>query len=174
MRVLLVLVLALLLAGCLSPGPADDASAGRAAFSCPAGQAVVGIDAGARIVCGVIAPATPTPTGAPARSLSITSSGALQDGMKSYTIASASVGMTYGGLAFTINGATRPLDAAGACPATLSAADVYLACSGSTRDAASSPVQAGDTIAIGGLHGGDTLRILDAQANAVILTLTIG
>jgi hypothetical protein len=58
MRVIPVLVLlAAALAGCMTPGPADDATAGRASYACPAGQAVTGFDAAGAPACAALLPA---------------------------------------------------------------------------------------------------------------------
>jgi flagellin-like protein len=117
-------------------------------------------------------------SGNPQKSIAITSSGTLSSANKTYTVASATSGMKWSDITLTINGATQSQYVVGstACAAIPAAqpANTYAACSGGNFvSATSSVVSAGDTITVEGTAGA-TLRILDAQANAVILTLTMG
>ena len=111
----------------------------------------------------------------PAKSVALTSSGVLSNGWKNYTIASATSGMKYSDLTFTVNGATKTQDTTFTTCTVLAAASNFGACQGGSPVTNSATVVgAGDQISLKGLTSGDTLRILDAQANSVMLTLTIG
>lgn len=124
---------------------------------------------------------------APARSLALTSSGAItsdcsNDGAttpndcKSYTIASASPGLRYGDVTLSLGGSALAMDPAG-CASVLGATTEYGACGGATARTSGSLVMAGDTlkIAFNGASGlsGKTLLVVDAGSNSVILTLTV-
>jgi archaeal type IV pilus assembly protein PilA len=117
-------------------------------------------------------------SGNPQKSMALTSAGTLSGSNKTYTVASATSGMKWSDITVTVNGATQTQyvvasTACGAIPAA-QPANTYAACSGGNFvSSTGSVVNAGDTITVEGASGG-TLRILDAQANAVILTLTIG
>ena len=94
---------------------------------------------------------------------------------RSYTVASATAGMKYSDIALTINGVTQTFDPT-SCGATLSANADWGACAGATDRAASAVITAGDSILIrtDTTPTGATLRLLDSNANSVLLTLTIG
>lgn len=98
------------------------------------------------------------------------------DYCKSYTVSSASSGLTYGGLTLTLDGVTLAQDAGG-CATVLGATSEYGACAGSTAKTSASPVAAGDQIkvAFNGAAGlqGKTLRVIDANANSILATLTL-
>jgi flagellin-like protein len=115
--------------------------------------------------------------GSPQKSISLTSSGALASSNKTYTIASGTSGMKWSDLRITVNGATQTqYTTAGACanPPGSAGPNAFLACTGgSIVTSAATLVTAGDQIHVEATSG-DTLRILDLQANAVILTLTVG
>jgi flagellin-like protein len=111
----------------------------------------------------------------PAKSMALTSGGALASGVKEYVVASASPGLKWGDLTFTLNGAPQDIDstdancAAGGDPG----ADEYTPCTDtSSAEATSDLVSAGD-----GIHfhtaAGQTLRVLDSASNSIILTLTV-
>ena len=111
----------------------------------------------------------------PSKTLALTSNGALSGGIKTYTIASATSGMRWSDITITVNGVTRAFDSTGTCPSTPSATTVYLACAGSTIESSNgNTMTAGKAIALSGVSAGQTLRVLDVNANSVILTLTIG
>lgn len=115
-------------------------------------------------------------SGNPSKTLSMTSSSALTGGIKTYTISSGTSGMRWSDLTFLVNGVARTFDAGAAtCPSTPSATTTYLACAGTTIESSSNNVMtAGKTVAFSGVNAGDTLRVKDATANSIILTLTIG
>lgn len=115
-------------------------------------------------------------SGTPAKTISLSSASALNSGEKAFAVASATSGMKWSDVTVTINGVSRALDTtAAACDATPSAAaSTYLACSGTTEEATTDTINAGDMVYLSGLNSGDTLRILDAQANSVIYTLAVG
>ena len=111
----------------------------------------------------------------PAKSLSLTSAGALSNGWKNYTVASGTSGMKFSDLSLTVNGVARTQDLTFTSCNTLASNSVYGACQGgSAVQSAATVVTAGTQISLKGLSSGDTLRILDSQANSVMLTLTIG
>lgn len=106
----------------------------------------------------------------PQKSISLASTGALSDGVKRWTVASATPGMTWGDIAFSVNGVHRPLGDDASCRGSFE----VVACSGQQPRASGDVVRAGDLVSIGALSSGDTLRVLDAAANTVMLTLTVG
>ena len=115
--------------------------------------------------------------GSPAKTISLSSASALTSGAKSFAVASATSGMKWSDVTFTINGVSRALDTnATGCDTTppVAAAGTYLACAGTTEQTGTLTIDAGDMVYLGGLNSGDTLRILDAQANSVIYTLAVG
>ena len=122
----------------------------------------------------------------PAKTLSLTSAGAIDsttvtpDFLKEYTVASATAGMRYQDVTVTLNGVTATFDGT-ACSTSIdnpSSATVgtWGACAGTTTRAATDVIAAGDSLRIryDSTLAGVTLRVLDSQANSVILTLTIG
>jgi flagellin-like protein len=119
-------------------------------------------------------------SGSPAKTMSLSSDGTLSSsGGKTYTIASATSGMRWSDLSVTVNGAAvnqthATTNGVSACPTSPEAATVFLVCSGASTKLSTGIVSAGDSFRLTGLSSGQTLRILDAQANSVILTLTVG
>lgn len=109
----------------------------------------------------------------PAKALSLQSAGTLSSGDKTYTVASGTSGMRYGDLTMTVEGATYALAHGASCGADIGNA-TYYACRGATQLHAQDVVQAGDVVRLGTVSSGQTLRVLDSQANSVIITLTIG
>lgn len=159
------------------PEPAFPATA------CAAGEVVTGIEADGAPVCTdlmEVAQASmknqppPSQPSTPAKSLSVTSSGALASNTKAYTISSASPGMKWSDLRFTLDG--TPLVYDGTDPAN--ADNEFYVMDGQAivpgEALPSTTLDAGDGLVL--YHSalaGKTLRILDAQANSVILTLTV-
>lgn len=156
---------------CTAPAPV--------ATACERGHVMIGIAADGAAKCSPIMdvaqeamedeqaqrqqePARPT------KSLSITANGALKDGVKSYTIAAASPGMNWSALHFTLDGTT--LVQAAACTPDVGQ---YAACSDGAREAESATVDAGDHLVVAA-SSGSTLRVIDAHANAVILSVRVG
>lgn len=117
-------------------------------------------------------------SGTPAKTISLASDSALSGGFKSYTITAATSGMKWSDVSISVNGVARnQTHAAGvssSCPATAHADTVFLVCSGGLTKQSTGVVAAGDTLRLSGLASGDTLRVLDSQANSVIYTLNIG
>lgn len=103
-----------------------------------------------------------------ARSVTLISDGPIANGLKTFTIAGADSSLRYQDLAFTIDGAAQSIDTA-CSPA---AAKVGI-CRGGTVLAGTSLVQAGDALTFQATTG-QTLRILDQEANSVLYTVTIG
>ena len=106
----------------------------------------------------------------PAKTMSLTSSGGIVDGNKTYVIASASPGLKWTDLDFTLDGIAMAYDGDGSptsgtyCVWNPSAA----ACFASEP---TSTIGAGAQLRVyHHLLSGQTLRILDGQANSVILT----
>jgi len=121
----------------------------------------------------------------PAKTISLTSAGAFDttDFDKDYTIAAGTSGMKYTDLTFTLNGLTVVCDAdeADAPNEGTAAAPIYgVSKNGGTswQDCTSSAVAvtAGDLIRVDSdaSFSGQTLRLLDTQANSVIYTLAVG
>ena len=116
-------------------------------------------------------------SGNPQKSVSLSSAGTLSGSNKTYAIASATSGMKWSDLKVTVNGVqqTQYLTA-GSCanPPGSAGPNAFAACSGGSYvTSASSIIAAGDLLHVEA-NSGDTLRILDSQANAVVLTLTVG
>ena len=112
----------------------------------------------------------------PAKTISLTSSGSLSSSNKAYTVASATSGMRWSDITATVDGTTFTFTTSVACATDLAANSVnsWRVCAGTSTEASTGTVNAGDSITVGDVSAGQTLRILDAQANSVILTLTIG
>ncbi len=114
----------------------------------------------------------------PAKTMSITSDGAIAESVfKNYTVASATSGMKWSDVTLSLNGAPLSYDHT----ATNTTDTFCVATSGTTcaLNAAWAPtttiITAGQMITIkDAALSGQTLRILDANANSVMLTLTIG
>ncbi|MEA3200743.1 MAG: Archaeal Type pilin, N-terminal [Thermoplasmata archaeon] len=118
-------------------------------------------------------------SGNPQKSISLTSAGTLSSSNKTYAIASSTSGMKWSDVTLTVNGVTQTMDTSNstACGTSVPLGlptNTFAACSGGSYvSSAASVISAGDTITIEGASGA-TLRILDTQANAVMLTLTMG
>ncbi|GEM_PF-1527824 len=115
----------------------------------------------------------------PQKSIALTSAAALSGGKKTYTIASSTSTIKYSDIRVTVNGVQQDLTqtspgTAGACSTTPAAATLFVACAQNAEALNATIIHAGDTLTLGGVSSGQTLRILDSQANAVMLTLTIG
>jgi flagellin-like protein len=109
------------------------------------------------------------------KTMSLASAGALSNMWKNYTIASATNGMKYSDTTITVNGATYTYDTAASCSVPTLAASKYAVChGGSALPTSANVVTAGDTLMLSGISSGQTLRVLDSQANSVIASLTIG
>lgn len=106
----------------------------------------------------------------PAMSLSLVSAGALADGVKPYTVASVSPGVSWGDMMITLDGEDlwlEPSDEGCAAPT-----EGYTVCRGDQSLYYGEEAQAGDTMRIVAASG-QTLRILDPYSNSVMLTLTV-
>lgn len=132
----------------------------------------------------------------PAKTLSLTSSGSISqaynvvngatnasDFVKNYTIASATSGMKFSDMKVTLDGSVLPCedDSTGIDEWRVmqggSFTSSWVECTDSTGAGPAVTVNAGNVLQIyddGSSPTGKTLRILDTQANSVILTLTIG
>lgn len=108
----------------------------------------------------------------PARSIALSSEGPGSGGLKSYVVSAAANGMKWGDVTFSVNGETRAIDGDGDCT-TAPAAGQYQPCAGSSLETDDGLVNAGDRVRLAA-QPGDVLRVLDAQANSVIYTLTVG
>lgn len=121
----------------------------------------------------------------PAKSISLASAGALEsttytpDFLKKYTVSAATAGMRYSDFTLTIDGVQATFDTT-SCSALDNPASATVGswggCAGTTERIGTSVVTAGDQINIryDSTLAGKTLRLLDSQANSVILTLTLG
>lgn len=112
----------------------------------------------------------------PAKTVSLTSAGAIASSVKQYTIASGTPGLKWSDLSYTLDGTTMTYDGTGPLgnDNEFCVADTGSTCVTGTS-APSTTVDAGDTLKIQHASlSGKTLRILDSQANSVILTLTVG
>lgn len=118
--------------------------------------------------------------GTPQRTFGVTSNSTLAAGSptgnKTYTIAGSTPGLRWNEVRITINGVpqTQYLGA-GACadPPASAGPRVFLACSGTAIvTSASDLIQAGGFLRVEA-NAGDTLRVVDTSANAVVLVVTI-
>jgi hypothetical protein len=180
--------------GFLATGSPNCAPPAQTAAACAKGEVMTGVEAAGAPRCWNVLdvieeaegmrpkPATPaTPTSPPpAKTMSLSSDGALSSsGGKTYTIASTTSGMRWSDIIVTVNGAAinqthAATNGVSACPASPEAATVFLVCVGSAIKRSTDAISAGDSLRLTGLSSGQGLRILDAKANSVILTLTVG
>lgn len=115
----------------------------------------------------------------PAGSLSLASADTIDasahpgDYVKAYTVTSASPGLRYSQLSLRVNGTAYAFDVDACDP---DAAAVWTACAGTTQRAASDVLMAGDTLRLRAddSPAGTQLQVVDANANSVIATMTIG
>ena len=118
----------------------------------------------------------------PAKTISLTSSAALTtlnttDNLKTYTVASATSGMKWSDITISLDGSSLNCVSQRTGTADewrISSGGTYATC---TSTGPSQVISAGDQFEIyddGGSLSGKTLRILDSQANSVILTLVVG
>lgn len=115
----------------------------------------------------------------PAKTVALSSSGAIANGDKSYSVAAATPGMRWLDISLTVDGTTvsqwTPIAGGATCSASSDITNAsWFPCSGATTEVGQGTVDAGDTIRIAGVSAGQTLRILDSAANSVIVTLVIG
>lgn len=103
-------------------------------------------------------------------SLSLTSAGALENGMKDYTVAAASGNLSWARLMVNVDGMDRYLEGSGDC---LPADEyVFVACRGDVGMTWEDDVMAGDTLRVAA-ESGQTLRVIDTYSNSVVLSLTV-
>jgi flagellin-like protein len=126
-----------------------------------------------------------TQSSTPAKTMSLSSGGALLadssgNSWKNYTVSSATSGMKWTDVKLTLNGNALNCYSANANFAGnsfgVAQAGAFVACNSATQGPAT-VVGAGDRLQLfvaGGGLSGQTLRILDSQANSVILTLVVG
>jgi flagellin-like protein len=118
-------------------------------------------------------------SGTPAKTIALTSTGAISNGDKTYSVASATPGMRWLDITLTVDGTTvsQFTHVAGGASCS-SSSDItnasWFPCSGATSEVGQGTVDAGDTVRIGGVSSGQTLRVLDSAANSVIVSLVIG
>ena len=117
----------------------------------------------------------------PAKTMSMTSAAAIassgsSDYWKNYTVASATPGMKYGDVKFTLDGADMTFDDDAACNDLGGTASTWESCANSAGRRATDVIAAGDIVSLHAASSlsGKTLRVLDSQANSVILTLVVG
>lgn len=104
-------------------------------------------------------------------SLSLTSEGAIVDGVARFTIASASEGLTWDRLALATDTGSLYLDGNPECGAPTDY--TFAACRGAEGLGYEASVLAGDTIAILA-QPGQTLQVIDNYTGAVVVEITIG
>lgn len=103
--------------------------------------------------------------------LALSSDGPVRDNLKVYTIAAVMPGIRYGDLNFTLDGKHLPLMSAPVCP-DRAPAGTYVVCEGNRGLAERDVVTAGDTVKLFADRD-QTLRVVDANAGFVVLTLTV-
>lgn len=152
---------------CGTPPPTD--------VRCAPAEVVTGFAADGSLECRNVMevaqeamPPEPPQPSRPAKSLSVTSQGAVQDGRKTYVVASASPEMSWADLRVTLDGAE--LARAEGCEP---AAGQFTACEGGAAEGADGKVDAGDLLTVAA-QPGQTLRLVDGPSNSVILSLVVG
>jgi len=109
----------------------------------------------------------------PAKTISLTSNGAIASSVKQYTVASATPGLKWNDLSYTLDGTSLTYDNALGTDNDFCVADGGTTCV--VSPVPSTTVDAGDTIKLQHASlSGKTFRILDSQANSVIYTITVG
>jgi len=112
----------------------------------------------------------------PAKSMSFSSAGAIATNatsVKEYTVASATTGLKWSDITFTLDGSTLTYQNQ---TVDNSATDTYCVIQSGTWCASSAPtlVTAGQTLRLLDTSlSGQSLKVLDSSANSVILTLTV-
>lgn len=114
----------------------------------------------------------------PARSIAASKAGAPFSGVQNFTITSASGNLRYQDLQVSVNGVTQTLVSLTCTDVTATPGSGNIAVCGmsGTSYAAKTTgdlVQAGDVLHVVGTAG-NTIRIVDAQANSVLATYTFG
>ena len=117
-----------------------------------------------------------TNNSAPAKTIALASNGALSGGVKEYVVASASPGLRWSDMSFTLGGTPLAISDA-ADPCLTATADLgsneYMPCTGArVAETGTAVVNAGDILRFEAASG-DTLRVLDGNSNSIILTITV-
>lgn len=105
----------------------------------------------------------------PMRSLAVTSAGPLANGVKAYTVSSASPGFYWGDLTVTLDGSTIFQDTE-ACADPVG--PFWVACSDGTVEESYDTIDSGDGFRIAA-RSGQTLRFIDANTNSVVMSLMV-
>lgn len=117
-----------------------------------------------------------SPGAQPAGALALSSLTPLDDAavpgefVKAYTVTSASSGLTYGGLAVSLDGSRLAFDDDACAP---DAAEEWTACAGTANRAADGLVVAGDVLRFRTATSPARLSVVDTGANSVLLTLAV-
>lgn len=110
----------------------------------------------------------------PAKTISLTSNGAIASSVKQYAVASGTPGMKWSDLTFTLDGTSLAYNGSLGGNNEFCIADGGSTCTAGTT-VPTTTIDAGDLIKIQhAALSGKTLRVLDSQANSVILTLVVG
>lgn len=113
--------------------------------------------------------------GSPARYVSIASAGPLVEGEKPYEVTSASEGLRWDDLMLTLDGRTLAMSPEDGCGGEAPPAGAFAVCRRATAYDARDPfVGPGDVLRLSGARPGDTMRILDREAQSVIVTVVVG
>lgn len=109
------------------------------------------------------------------KTIGLISSAPLSGNTKLYSVSSAAAGMKWSDVRFTLNGRTLAYDSTLTGTAKYCVATTGSSCVATASWNPASAVQAGQTITLADTSlNGETLRVVDAEANAVILTLVVG
>lgn len=115
-------------------------------------------------------PITPYPPTREPVHMSISSSGPLANGLKTYTVASASEGLSWGDLMVTVDDEAVYLDDTAGCgTATI---ESWTACRAASTLSYGDMVTEGDTATFA-VNAGQQLRFIDMYANSVIMQITV-
>lgn len=120
-------------------------------------------------------------SGQPAKTIALTSDGSIDtttystDFLKKFTASAGTPGMKYSDIKVSLDGVELTFDAT-ACGTDIGTNGHWGACAGTTPRAATDLISAGDQFRIrtDTTPSGQTLRVLDAEANSVIYTITVG
>lgn len=103
--------------------------------------------------------------------LALSSDGPVEQNVKTYTISAVMPGIRYGDLNFTLDGQHLDMVDGLGCPSSV-APGTYVVCEGGRALRDRDTVTAGDTVTLYADRD-QTLRVVDAHAGFVVLTLTV-
>lgn len=104
------------------------------------------------------------------KAMTIVAQGVLQDGVKEFTVASATPGTYWRDVRVSVDGVPLQMNTTAACPTP--GAGEFVACSDATQTS-NDLILAGQSISVPASPG-SVVRIIDVAANSVMVTVTVG